>query len=174
MRITCRLALRFTPFFVGAGGEVDRIVEPDRNERRYMGATVGSNRRDPEEVGVLKRTPRLLPSGRDRVQVAKTWVELGLGTCQFHGTGVVETGDIAIRGSVSAIPIRIVCAGAAGERPPLLWPERFEHGGSDFTEDVSSSKPQLVQRYCRPRHHFHWCGISHNPRLPNASGGKRA
>jgi hypothetical protein len=57
--------------FVRAGGEVDGILQPNGHEGRDVGATVGSDRRDPEQLGLLERTSGLLPPGRDRAGIAK-------------------------------------------------------------------------------------------------------
>jgi hypothetical protein len=53
---------------------VEGVLVPDGDERRDMGSTIGSNRRDPEELGPLEHASCLLPPGRDRVGIAEACV----------------------------------------------------------------------------------------------------
>src|SRR6266496_2873572 len=60
----------------GAGGEIDRVIEPDSDQWRDMRSTVGPDGRDPKQLGVLERAASLFPVGRDCVLVAESRVEL--------------------------------------------------------------------------------------------------
>src|SRR6266566_2852137 len=61
--------------FAGAGGEVDGPIEPHGNERSDVGATIGPDRRDPEQLGLLQHATRLIPSCGDCVRVAESRVD---------------------------------------------------------------------------------------------------
>jgi hypothetical protein len=67
-----RLRHQLTP----ASREIDRIIEPDSHEWRYMRSAVRSNGRDPEQLGLFECPASLIPVGRDRVRLAKARVEL--------------------------------------------------------------------------------------------------
>jgi hypothetical protein len=45
-----------------AGAEVDRVVEPDRYEWRRVRSAVAADGRDPEELGLFERLPRVVPA----------------------------------------------------------------------------------------------------------------
>jgi hypothetical protein len=69
---------------VGACGEVQRVVEPDGDERSDVWPAVCADGRDPEDLGVLDRLKRVLPTGGLRSWLAESGVELCAG-CRRQG-----------------------------------------------------------------------------------------
>src|SRR4051812_43952270 len=67
-----------------ARGEVQRVVEPDGDERSDVGPAVCADGRDPEDLGLLDRLERVLPTGGLCCWIADAGVELCAG-CRHHG-----------------------------------------------------------------------------------------
>lgn len=70
--------------FARAGGKVDGIVQPNSRERGDMGSTIGSDRRNPGQLGLLEHTSGLVPPSSDSVRGAEARVELSVGIS--HGS----------------------------------------------------------------------------------------
>src|ERR1700735_2529045 len=68
----------------GAGSEVQRVVEPDGDQRSDVRPAVCADGRDPEDLGVVDRLKRGLPTGGVSSWLAEARVELCAG-CRRHG-----------------------------------------------------------------------------------------
>src|SRR5215510_1468374 len=61
----------------GAGGEVDRPVEPHGNQGCDVGPPVRPDRADPEQVGRLQRLAGLIPARGNRAWLTEPRIDLG-------------------------------------------------------------------------------------------------
>src|SRR5205807_5464488 len=69
---------------VRARGEVQCVVEPDGDERSDVRPAVCADGRDPEDLGLLDRLERVLPTGGLCCWFAESGIELCAG-CRHHG-----------------------------------------------------------------------------------------
>jgi hypothetical protein len=58
---------------------LDGILQPNGNEGRDVGSTIGSNRGDPRQLRPLERETGLLPLSRDRARIAEACIERRVG-----------------------------------------------------------------------------------------------
>lgn len=61
--------------FGRASAEVNRLIEPDRDERSDVWSPVSPHGADPEELRALERSPRVVPLSGDRFVIAEARVE---------------------------------------------------------------------------------------------------
>src|SRR3984885_3145796 len=66
-------------------GEVQCVVEPDGDERSDVRPAVCADGRDPEDLGLLCRLERVLPTGGPCRRIAEAGVELCVG-CRHRGS----------------------------------------------------------------------------------------
>jgi hypothetical protein len=70
--------------FVLTGAEVERLLQPDRDQRRNVRPTFRVQRRHPVDLGLSQAPARLGPGHRAGARAAEPLVQLGGGHCSGH------------------------------------------------------------------------------------------
>lgn len=110
------------------GGEVERAVEPDGDQRRDVRPSFGRHRREPQHLRLPELTDGLLPGQCLCAGAAEPAVEIGDGSCDGHGSSSLLVDRCPALTGSSDPSSPLTPSGRRSGRPERWLPVRLRGG----------------------------------------------